>query len=113
MGKQDPDQKLRYNSIYIDDTKYKTQLTTKYKNRKIWEKPNDNLLTAYIPGLVNRISGKEGQKVKKGDRILTFEAMKMNNRVHAHKNARIKRIFVKVGDSFPRGTVLVELEPLD
>lgn len=113
MEKQDPNQKLRYNSIYIDETKYKTQLTTKYKNRKIWQKPNNNLVTAYIPGLINKILVKEGQKVKKGDQLLTFEAMKMNNRVYANKNARIKSLFVKLGDLFPRGTVLVELEPLD
>ncbi len=75
--------------------------------------PNDNLVTAYIPGLINKILVKEGQKVKKGEQILTFEAMKMNNRVYSNKNAKIKRLFVKIGDLFPRGTILAELEPID
>jgi len=112
MVKKDSNNKVRFNSIFIDETKYKTQLTRKYKMRKAWQKPDDNQLSAYIPGLVKQIFVKEGQKVKKGDKLLVFEAMKMNNRVHANKDAPVKTLFVKAGDLFPKGTILVELEPI-
>lgn len=112
MVKKDSKNKIRFNSIFIDETKYKTQLTRKYKMRKIWKKPDDNMLSAYIPGLLKQVFVKEGQKVKKGEKLLVFEAMKMNNRVYANKDAIIKTIFLKTGESFPKGTVLVELEPI-
>jgi biotin carboxyl carrier protein len=112
MAKKDSNNKVRFSSIFIDETKYKTQLTWKYKMRKTWRKPDDNQLSAYIPGVVKQIFVKEGQKVKKGDKLLVFEAMKMNNRVHANKDALVKTLFVKIGDLFPRGTILVELEPI-
>ncbi len=112
MVKKESKNKVRFNSIFIDETKYKTQLTRKYKMRKTWEKPDDNKLSAYIPGLLKQIFVKEGQKVKKGEKLMVFEAMKMNNRVHANKDAIVKTIFVKTGETFPKGTILVELEPI-
>jgi pyruvate carboxylase subunit B len=48
--------------------------------------------------------------VKKGDVVLTYEAMKMENDVEAEKDGVIKRIFVKPDDVLGTEAVLVEFE---
>ena len=110
MENQETPKKSRFKSISVDSTKYKTHLTPKYNLRKKWDKPNDNLITSFIPGTIIKVFVKEGQQVKKGEKILIFEAMKMKNRVYAMKNGTIKNVNVKVGDLVPRGKVLIELD---
>ena len=111
MNKEKDQKKERFKSIVIDDTKYKTQLTTKYINRKAWEKPDETKVIAFIPGTIIKIFVKEKQKLKKGTRILVFEAMKMKNNVFIHRDGVIKKIYVKEGDKVPKGILMVELVP--
>jgi biotin carboxyl carrier protein len=111
MNKEKDQKKERFKSIVIDDTKYKTQLTTKYINRKAWEKPDETKVIAFIPGTIIKIFVKEKQKLKKGTRILVFEAMKMKNNVFIHRDGIIKKIYVKEGDKVPKGILMVELVP--
>ena len=63
-----------------------------------------------MPGLVLEIAVTEGQEVKEGDKILILEAMKMENSILIHTNAKIKRIAVSAGQAVDKGQVLVELE---
>ncbi len=63
-----------------------------------------------MPGKVIEIKAKPGQKVKKGDVVLVYEAMKMENDVQAPQEGVIKRIFVAEGDAVADGQVLVEFE---
>jgi len=111
MNKEKDQKKERFKSIVIDDTKYKTLLNTKYINRKAWEKPDETKVIAFIPGTIIKVFVKEKQKLKKGTRILVFEAMKMKNNVFIHRDGVIKKIYVKEGDNVPKGILMVELEP--
>lgn len=61
-------------------------------------------------GKVIDVHFKKGDKVKPGDVILVYEAMKMENDVEAEKEAVIKRIFVKPGDIVGTEAPLVEFE---
>lgn len=67
-------------------------------------------IKAPMPGLVLEVAVKEGQEVEEGDKILILEAMKMENSIMIHTNARIKRIAVSAGEAVDKGQVLVELE---
>ena len=67
-------------------------------------------IKAPMPGLVLEISVKDGQEVKEGDRILILEAMKMENSIIIHADAKIKKVAVKAGQAVEKGQVLVELE---
>jgi biotin carboxyl carrier protein len=67
-------------------------------------------IKAPMPGLVLQISVAEGQEVKEGDRILILEAMKMENSIVIHANAKIKKIRVQPGQAVDKGQVLVDLE---
>ena len=66
-------------------------------------------VTAPMPGKVLSISATAGQAVKKGDTILVFEAMKMENTVVAPEDGTVANISVAVGDSFEAGATLASL----
>ncbi len=67
-------------------------------------------IKAPMPGLVLEISVSEGQELKEGDKVLILEAMKMENSIMMHTDARIKKIVVKTGQAVEKGQVLAELE---
>ena len=66
-------------------------------------------VTAPMPGKVLSINANPGQSVKKGDTILVFEAMKMENTVVAPEDGTVASISVAVGDSFEAGAVIASL----
>ncbi|HEX2961242.1 MAG TPA: biotin/lipoyl-containing protein [Ignavibacteriales bacterium] len=62
-----------------------------------------------LPGTVLKIHVKEGDFVKIGDRLLTLEAMKMENNINSDKEGLIKAIKVTERDSVLEGDVLMEI----
>lgn len=67
-------------------------------------------LNALMGGKVVEILVKEGDAVKKGDAILVYEAMKMENEIHAEKDAVIKRVLVGPGQIFATDQPLIEFQ---
>jgi propionyl-CoA carboxylase alpha chain len=61
-----------------------------------------------MPGLVKRIAVKAGQEVKAGDTLCIVEAMKMENVLAAERDATVKAIFCKEGDSLAVDVVIME-----
>jgi len=104
------EKKKRRTSLIINDTKYYTNLTDKFVNRKKWEKPNEKILLSYIPGTINKIYVKEGQKVKVNQRLLILEAMKMRNVIKSNLSGIIKKIYVNEKEIVPKNHVLIEFE---
>ena len=66
-------------------------------------------VTAPMPGKVLAINANVGDAVKKGDTILVFEAMKMENSVVAPEDGTVASISVAVGDSFEAGVPIASL----
>lgn len=66
-------------------------------------------VTAPMPGKVLSISASVGQSVKKGDTILVFEAMKMENSLVAPEDGTVASIDVAVGDSFEAGVAIASM----
>jgi biotin carboxyl carrier protein len=62
-----------------------------------------------LPGVILNVHVREGDKVKVGDKLITLEAMKMENSVNADKEGTVSRINVRQGDSVMEGDVLVEI----
>lgn len=89
---------------------YKTRLSTKFRNRKPYKPDDPGLVLSFIPGTILDILVKPGQVVKKGDDLITLEAMKMQNQLKSKIDGRIKRIAVGKGDKVSKGTVLLEIE---
>ena len=71
---------------------------------------SNNVLTAPMGGRVISINVKPGDSVKKGDVLLVYEAMKMENDVVAEKDVIIKRVFVKPEDVVNTDALLIEFE---
>ena len=61
---------------------------------------------APLPGTIMQIFVNVGDQVKRGDKILMYEAMKMENNYLAEVDGVIKDIKVKVGDNILQGAVL-------
>jgi propionyl-CoA carboxylase alpha chain len=61
-----------------------------------------------MPGLVVSIAVGEGQEVKAGEPLAIVEAMKMENILRAERDALIKKIHVKKGDSLAVDAVIME-----
>ena len=86
---------------------YKTYLTKKFLERKPWHAPDPYKVLSHIPGSVIEIFVKPGQSGKKGDKLMIYEAMKMMNVVHAPMDGKIKEVNAKVGETLPKGALLV------
>jgi biotin carboxyl carrier protein len=52
---------------------------------------------------------KEGDEVKKGDKLVMYEAMKMENTIYAEKEGQVVKVKVKPGDNILEGDVLIEM----
>ncbi len=61
---------------------------------------------APLPGTIMQIFVNVGDEVKRGDNILMYEAMKMENFFTAEVDGVIKDLKVKVGDNVLQGAVL-------
>jgi biotin carboxyl carrier protein len=62
-----------------------------------------------LPGNIMNVFVKENDEVKKGDKLLMYEAMKMENIIYAEKEGQIAKIRVKPGDNILEGDVLMEI----
>lgn len=64
-------------------------------------------MTAPIPGVVSKVSVLAGQKVERGDDLLTIEAMKMFNVMRSPSSGTVATVHVKEGDRVVQGQPLV------
>lgn len=94
----------------VDDTEYQTTYTEKFARRRAWTEPDPKRVTAYIPGVIQHISVRAGQTVRRGESLLVLEAMKMRNDVAAPLDGVIRAVHVAVGQMVPRDALLVEFE---
>ena len=68
-----------------------------------------NIVVAPLPGIVFSVDVKVGDKVKKGKKVFSLMAMKMENEITASINGIVKQIKVKKGDTVNKGDVLLVL----
>jgi propionyl-CoA carboxylase alpha chain len=61
-----------------------------------------------MPGLVVSVNVKEGQDVKAGESLAVVEAMKMENVLTAERDAKVKKVNAKKGDSLALDDVIIE-----
>lgn len=71
-----------------------------------------NVVAAPLPGTITKVLVNEGDKVKKGDTLLTMEAMKMENSITAEADGIVRKVHVGVGASVNQGDALVDFEGL-
>jgi biotin carboxyl carrier protein len=64
---------------------------------------------APMPGLIVKILVQPGDMVEKGQVLLNFEAMKMENQLKAPASGQIKELRISVGDKVEKGQLLAEI----
>ena len=70
-------------------------------------------LKSPMPGNIFKIFAKEGSRVKKGDKILILEAMKMEHTLTANTDGRLTKIFYKEGDQVEGDVELAVITPAE
>lgn len=104
------EKETEFSEIIIDDMKYITELTSKYKKRVAYKKADPKVVTAMIPGTIRDIFKKEGELVREGEPVLILEAMKMRNNIAAPREGVIKIIAVKTGQLVAKNQLLFDIE---
>ena len=64
---------------------------------------------APLPGTINAINVKVGDKVNVGDVVVVLEAMKMQNNIEAENAGTVTAILVNPGDSVMEGAVMLTI----
>ena len=71
---------------------------------------SDGLLISPMPGRIVSVAAEEGQRVKKGQAIVTLEAMKMEHALTAPFDGKLAALNVKAGDQVAEGVTLARIE---
>ncbi len=101
--------------LRVNNNNYTVQLKDQYDellhrlglDEMTSNKVND--LKAPMPGLVIGVNVADGQSIKKGDVLITLEAMKMENTLKAVADAVVKKVVVKKGAAVEKNEVLIYL----
>jgi len=74
---------------------------------------HDGEIEAPMPGKVTAVEVKKGEKVEKGQRLLTLEAMKMEHALTAPFDGTVAELNAKAGAQVTEGQMLVKVEATD
>ncbi len=94
-------------SITIQDNSQVSQKRTLPKARD----GNPNQIGAPIPGAVGSIVVVKGQKIARGELLLSLEAMKMETPISANQDGTVVEVHVQVGDQVDVKDLLVTTAP--
>lgn len=100
----------KYDIVSTESGDYKTTLNRSYSARKPWTPINPKQILSFMPGSIVEYRVKVGDTVKKGQSMMLFKAMKMNNNILAPMDGKVKSINVAIGENIPKNTVILELE---
>ncbi|HPE85969.1 MAG: biotin/lipoyl-binding protein [Bacteroidia bacterium] len=82
---------------------------TRKTNVQVTAGSGAHTIKAPLPGNILSVLVKEGEAVAKGQKLLVYEAMKMENDVLAEHDGIVKSIKISVGDSVLQGDTLIEI----
>lgn len=67
-------------------------------------------VTIPMPGTIVSVNVSAGQSVKKGDVLVVFEAMKMENEIQCPQDGKVASVLCAKGENKESGAVLLTLE---
>ena len=70
-----------------------------------------NQIAAPLPGLVVGVAISAGDAVRKGQKLLSIEAMKMETTIYAERPGRVVEVLAAVGRQVKTGELLIKLGP--
>lgn len=99
--------------IYVHCEGQSIVIEQNIKKKKITNKQdtvNDKNIYSTMPGQITQLLVKLNQKVKKGDLLLSMEAMKMEYNFFAKADAKIISVNCKIDDNIKAEQILLQLE---
>ena len=76
--------------------------------------PTDpNQVGSPLPGLVVGVAVNPGDPVRKGQKLLSIEAMKMETTLYAERPGRVDEVLAVVGHQVKTGELLIRLSSVD
>lgn len=82
-----------------------------FGEEKIYADPkNEKEVGSSIPGKIVKVLVKEGDEIKKGDKLFIAEAMKMETNIVANIDGKVAGVFVREGDMVESGELLLSFE---
>jgi len=88
----------------------KAGVASAVKQRLKAEDGNVNHIGAPMPGNVVLVPVRPGQAVKKGDPLVSIEAMKMESVIRAERDCHVRAVHVKAGEAVTAKDLLLELQ---
>jgi biotin carboxyl carrier protein len=104
------EKKQKYEILVVNTAQYYTLHTKKYGLRKKWQAVDQNEVRSFIPGTILEVYVKAGQEVQAGERLIKYEAMKMQTTLEMPFSGTIKEVNVAVGDKVRKDQLMILLE---
>ncbi len=86
------------------------KLEPKVKKHVVAEAGNPRQVPAPMPGMVSSVVVAVGDRVAKGQKLMTMEAMKMETTVYAEADGRVSEVLVEPGSQVVAGQLVIRLE---
>lgn len=99
----------RVKSEEFDSSSSATNASFATTNNPVAAAASGKPVAAPLPGTINEIKVKVGDKVNTGDTVVVLEAMKMQNNIDAETPGTITSINVNKGDAVMEGDTLVTI----
>jgi len=71
---------------------------------------SEKKIASPLPGVIVEISVKEGDPVRKGQKVAVLEAMKMENEIQAEFSGTVSKIHVGISDSVLEGDAIISVK---
>ncbi|MEI6275234.1 MAG: biotin/lipoyl-containing protein [Prolixibacteraceae bacterium] len=104
------EKKPKYEVFVVNTSQYYTLHTKKYGMRKKWQPVDPNEVRAFIPGTILEVYVQVGQEVPAGERLIKYEAMKMQTTLEMPFTGKVLEVNVAAGDKVRKNQVLILLE---
>lgn len=100
------------NSLWIH---YNGQTWLWKKQKEVQKKQKQNskykeIINSALPGRIQNIFVKKGDKVKKGDNLLTMSAMKIEYNFKAESEGQVEELFCKPGQTVDSNQQLIKMK---
>ena len=104
------DNKPKYEVFVVNTAQYYTLLTKKFALRKKWQPIDQNEIRSFIPGTILEVYVKEGQEVPAGEKLIKYEAMKMQTILEMPFSGTVKEVNISVGDKVRKDQLMILIE---
>ncbi len=104
------DSKPKYEVFVVNTAQYYTLHTKKHLLRKKWQPLDPNEIRSFIPGTILDVYVKAGDEVAAGDKLIKYEAMKMQTIIEMPFTGIIKEVLVSTGDKVRKDQIMISIE---